>query len=75
MSAVGTWALDVEDARARGRAAAGTADLCARLDAFRDLCAELGDAANRYACPLTAARALVGEAARAFVHEMRKAHA
>jgi hypothetical protein len=59
VSAVGAWALDVEDARARARAAAGTSDRGARMDAFRSLCAELGEAANRYACPLTAARALV----------------
>jgi hypothetical protein len=45
------------------------------MDAFRDLCGELGETANVYACPLMAARALVGEAARTFVHEMRKAHA
>lgn len=42
------------------------------MDAFRDLCGELGETANAYACPLLAARALVGEAARAFVAEQRK---
>ncbi|WP_369272373.1 hypothetical protein AB5J55_22370 [Streptomyces sp. R11] len=71
MSAVKAWGLDVQEAQERGRAAAGTADLCARMGAFRDLCAELGEVANGYACPLTAARALVGEAARAFVAELK----
>jgi hypothetical protein len=45
------------------------------MAAFRDLCGELGETANVYVCPLKAARALVGEAARAFVNEMRKVRA
>lgn len=71
MSALKAWALDVQNARARAKAAAGAADQGERMNAFRSLCADLGETANHYACPLTAARALVHEAAREFVAERK----
>ncbi|MEU9404793.1 hypothetical protein AB0E08_03670 [Streptomyces sp. NPDC048281] len=73
MSAVETFAQDEEMARTRARAAAGNSDQGARVDAFLALCAELADAANRYVCPLTAARALVRVAVRAYAAERRRA--
>jgi hypothetical protein len=71
VSATNRWGLDVAEARARGRAAAGKPDPCTRMSAFGDLCQGLGEAASVYACPLTAARALVSEAARAYQGERR----
>lgn len=72
MSASNRWAVDIGEARARARAAAGTSDRTARMAEFRALCAELGEAANRYACPLTAARALVHVAALTYTTERKK---
>jgi hypothetical protein len=65
------WGLDVADAREGARAAAGMADPCTRMRAFRALCQGLGETSSVYACPLTAARALVSEAARAYQVERR----
>lgn len=60
------WAVDVVEAEEGGKAAAGNADQGTRIRAFEALCRSLGEVATAYACPRTAARDLVREAARAY---------
>ncbi|PIM71307.1 hypothetical protein CTU88_14435 [Streptomyces sp. JV178] len=74
MSRVGVWPLGVEDIRARARAAAGQRDVSARMAAYRHLCEELGEWASWYVDPLTAARVMAREAARAFQAERKGVH-
>lgn len=71
MSRVGVWPLVVEDVRSRARAAAGGGDVCSRMAAYADLCQDVGVMANGYACPKTAARLLVAEAARSYQNARR----
>lgn len=72
MSASGRWAADIAEAVARASAVAGNPDPIARMTAFRELCAELGDLANQYACPQKALNALVNAAAYAYTFERER---
>lgn len=72
MSAVKSWHLDAEHARARARIAAGIFDQPFRVRALAGLCRELGDVANRYANPRAAACALVRLAVAEYSAGQRK---